>query len=1157
MRDLGSGVMSQPHRRRGGGAGVGYFQAVLLLVILAGGCADGVIVNVTLKAWGTSVQADLNKQWGRLGNATLFAASSVSEYSPNSAAERVDVMQDILHQWFYTAGRVVQNLAEVANRSIKSGEFAQTYWESEGFDSTEMPGILAKTPVFDPLPESQYRYAVDVANTSSVRISTRAKRHSALVQDFIKWSERIEPDFRANHDKYTPFLFQYVSAADTLRQFPGSQWPRDHMGAPLSYNVDERPWFRAVASGATDTVIVLDTSSSMAPTWSVALDVVRRVILTMTPRDSFAVVAADGSYTGWRQDRYERQTRVLGCRPTLSKGSSSSRREMLEEVSDIVPRGKANLTAALERAAALLRGGQPCAQSIVVVSNPPGERDPDAYCGIGSYSNNGAWLPGEVCEPETRDTVLPDSLKRFRGKVFQYVVSSQPVDLAEFEEGVVPGLGCATEYRRIGSSGAVRSSLSNYHSWKRAQTLTPKSRTSADDGDTAWSSPYRDALGTEMIIITLSKPFHYEGVIEGAVGVDFPMDYARAVLGMRDEGAYAFLINPNGEALVHPYARKTSDIFFGIEELEMGSDGSGAMQPVEFFEVRKALLGQAQGEVTVAAGARRVFRGSRDVDGFDIRFAPKKYVWRRVFGGFVVCVVYHPGLSNETAPIPSDVTFTSAALTPPVVYHRVDLYKAGGQSINVDVVVDQNSTTGRHVARNGVGFYVTPHCYCVPELHLSSAPLTLAQAEDINAYFRGSKPAAKCRSEDTDPYKVDPKCYDDLRDAAIHVTNKGWLPFTTATPIAVNAFTDVATVRYVTQMRNMLEVPAGPHAKGYVPHEEPWYLRAVHSPNITHVDVPRRNPLTGRLTITTSRAVLQGHDTQTNTSCTSDADCNSPAMCVGPEPRSCSSHHIEGVLSTEISLSSWKARLTPRDLDCRNATTYTCYHNDKGVNTSFTCRSLCFFVNSAGIVVYNSSAAWPQVNASLAVPLGSVHGEVMRQLVHIKKLFKRTERPRRDGSCRSSNAGQTLFSRETAEATDYDGNLPYRERNGKMGYADVNPQACSVMQSYYTLDLSKKAVQAGVLADGCSFGEYAAQVIEDTNLVSVVLRNYYSRIDDRVDPGARPLPRDFGCIMKNAMEVTKTRAVPGLPCTTEAGKVEVDTFTSDTCVSYPDPLCSS
>ena len=357
----------------------------------------------------------------------------------------------------------------------------------------------------------------------------------------------------------------------------------------------------------------------------------------------------------------------------------------------------------------------------------------------------------------------------------------------------------------------------------------------------------------------------------------------------------------------------------------------------------------------------------------------------------------------------------------------------------------------------------------------------------------------------------------------------------------------------------MLVVPAGPFEKSYVPQETAWYRSAVRDPSRTHVQAVAQNPHSGVFSVFTSKAIMQGTDNKTHpTACTVDSDCGNsshPAVCTAG---ACSSAIVEGVLATEISITSWKdymaQTLASGRYDCTGGKNYTCYHTLQGVNTSFACQQLCYVVNSASTVVYNSSTAWPEVNTTLSVPLGSVHGEVMRQLVHEKSMFTRHEVARRDGQCLVTKSYWPTFSYATSRALDYDGDLPYTERKGGIHPASVTGRSCSVMQAFYKLDVDTTTSHSGTLLGQCEFGTYEARVVEGTNLALIVLFDYASVLHHR-SSASTPLPREFPCLMKNTLDTPSSHEFPKLPCPQYDTPPTPVEHSSDTCNDTFPPIC--
>ena len=696
-----------------------------------------------LKAWASEVTTNLDTQWVTIGKASVYARAEEKTVAVETAP--IASLNDIfttLHQWLRTTKEIVNILRTEAEQSVREGQFNSTYWDSEGFNNTVMPGkLFSINPYFEPLEGSRYRFFTDVANISSVRVSTAGKRTDYLIQDFISWSARLEAQFKDNQLRAFPFLYQYISSGEVLRQFPGTNWPRNHVNLPSTYILAERPWNGAVLAGATDTVIVLDISGSMLTKWDVVEALVRRVLLGVSSRDRFAVVTAGQSYTGRKQRRWERSVEVLGCSPTLSAGTSSAIRGILDEVRGLHPAGGANLSGAIDTAMLLLSNGNSCAQSIVLISDAHLTADQDSYCGRGEYTVDGVWEPGAICSDSSLAETIPSSLGGFNGSLFHFAVHSDSFNRTgkkELEEKVwFPQCKGEVHSRNVFSEAGVKTAVEVYTKWSERQTKAPANFMK-------WTSPYTDAFGSEVMVLTLSTTFDYREDAHGVAAVDLPLRSIQSVLTCLDgDHTYAFLLNEVGEALAHPYINRMAGIFPNIEELEMWPMENGTMQPFSFTSLKQTILTEQSGEVTLE-GPIRVLLGANE-DGFDVVQRNKTYTWTRV-EGFTVCVVSHPMLSVQRYVREEAIPDVLSATELPF-FHRLDKYTAESSLTHgFRLSLADNTTTGRQTAFDAIGYYVAPGCYCQTALQQSSRRMTLEEVVAIDAALRDPSLRKSCSS---------------------------------------------------------------------------------------------------------------------------------------------------------------------------------------------------------------------------------------------------------------------------------------------------------------------------------------------------------------------------------------------------------------------------
>ena len=333
---------------------------------------------------------------------------------------------------------------------------------------------------------------------------------------------------------------------------------------------------------------------------------------------------------------------------------------------------------------------------------------------------------------------------------------------------------------------------------------------------------------------------------------------------------------------------------------------------------------------------------------------------------------------------------------------------------------------------------------------------------------------------------------------------------------------------------------------------------------------------------------MQGKDEHyVEVKCDTDDECadnENPAVCI-KALRLCSSRLVAGVNAVELDLAKWKdffkKRLDVLSLDVHQTFTqgmdstqqleaqkyqnltrcgvqYNCpADNIPGYTAgqNVTCETRCYTVDSAGIVLYNSSASWPELGRVSGVHLGDVESDLMRQLTYEKNMFLRKETIVRDGRCGESESWLSRHTWATKEATDWDGTARYDEvKDSRTGQMDPRGTTCMTTSATYRLN-TLQATQSGELSDGCTYGTYSASVVKGANVVVIMISSYFSRLNPPNGPAGR-LPRDWGCALKAGLHTMSTQPSANFTCPPYSTALPATTMDPN-CTSSALPLCQS
>ena len=393
--------------------------------------------------------------------------------------------------------------------------------------------------------------------------------------------------------------FAYGAPDGVIRQHPGSARPRNHAQFPLDYDPRLRPWSLAPTSGPKDVVIVIDTSFSMdeGPSMRRAKRVAKAILKTLTVEDYVAVIEAKSPFRNYWDDYVHSECAELGCVPNkLFPATTSVRVDLSNKIDALEGYGGTGLTEGLQMASDLLRAYEGeragCQELVVVISDGRRYDAPRDRYEIARGATRGYWTCccSDYCcscwvPPEKQDydydywhaRDLATTMFRDYGQhVFTFGLG------VDGSEGHKKG---RSPHDRLACLAAAGGGF--YQPWIEddaapdyeivEQWLTFIREKTRGRGQ-VWTSAYIDLTGSGMIASLAEPVYANEGTAEeeflGVVTSSLSLEqFEKLLLNDIWGTAYAFMIDIEGEAMVHPRLTPpshlaASPVFPDIESLE-------------------------------------------------------------------------------------------------------------------------------------------------------------------------------------------------------------------------------------------------------------------------------------------------------------------------------------------------------------------------------------------------------------------------------------------------------------------------------------------------------------------------------------------------------------------------------------------------------------
>ena len=825
--------------------------------------------------------------------------------------------------------------------------------------------------------------------------------------------------------------FAYGAPDGVIRQHPGSARPRNHAQFPLDYDPRLRPWSLAPTSGPKDVVIVIDTSFSMDEGLSMrrAKRAAKAILKTLTVEDYVAVIEAKSAFRNYWDDYVHSECAELGCVPNkLFPATTSVRVDLSNKIDALEGYGGTGLTEGLQMASDLLRAYEGeragCQELVVVISDGRRYDAPRDRWMIARGGTTGYWycccddcVPEYVCwcwmPPEKQDydydywhaRDLATTMFRDYGQhVFTFGLG------VDGTEGHKNG---RSPHDRLACLAAAGGGF--YQPWIEDDAapdyeivepwLTFVREKTRGRGQ-VWTSAYIDLTGSGMIASLAEAVYANEGTAEeeflGVVTSSLSLEqFEKLLLNDIWGTAYAFMIDIEGEAMVHPRLTPpshlaASPVFPDIESLETYHG-----EPAAFVDgVRAKMVGQVAGRLAMTARQLRPRGGV--LDGVMVVEDEVEYFWAPVPDSqFVV------GYSLAT---PDDVHYR-IPLEPPANWaptahltnylHKLLDYStlgAAGDAVLQQAFVDldvRKDGVWNGISYNGIWVTGAKSVITLAERSLC-APEQFTQFDlDDVLVPRAHEMLNELRDDPARPGSCDAGAFLVPRafaDAELGLAiEEPWKNRDMTGPRASFASTGLGTASGVYRFW-----PGYQLFRGFDPTLRPWYYAAMANKDGLAISTPYVAAGGEGIFVTISATIFEGAPSCADSTalghdggcaCTSGADCESGVCRVagGASAATCTSPRVEAVAMGARIYDDFHRRM--------HALTENACSDDAASDGASAARR-CYLVDTAGYAIWApqfSALNLYDKRSFQSVPLARFEGRVFHELERLGVYTRHTE----------------------------------------------------------------------------------------------------------------------------------------------------------------------
>lgn len=1026
-----------------------------------------------------------------------------------------------------------------------------------------------------------FKYPVSTT-TSVIKVPDNYKRSDRLIRNAIAFSAGVDTTFQSNYANDPSIRWQYFGSETGIhRTFPGKQWPRNFMGFPKDYDPRFRPWYIAATSGPKDVVIVIDCSSSMAgKKGRLAKSIARAIISTLTQKDFVTLICAKGSYydlsacsqpndddegtyTSCRRYVYA-ETYVASClTDRLLPATSSHREELADAITSMRFEGATRATAGLRKAYDILATtplSSGCQKMIVYISD--GLQEDPAICStVGSTKYK--------CQADYNDASNFVQGKRLLDiPVFTFSVRFEIEDgfggrYTDYSDYPLHTIGCTNSkgyFAPVNNSEGVRDSLAGMYNYLAL---------SARGNSVVWTDPYVDALG-QGLMVTATKTIFDASVtparLVGVVGVDAVLTSVEALIRNRLWGTvYAFLINNDGDVLMHPNLLPAADlisdpVYPKIQFVERGINSTGMTQMIN------NMMQRSTGSYATVQ-LRTEPRGDRR-EGTLVSQRLVQYTYRPITGSqySFAFVLSLPDDYFLRTPLPlANETRTS-------YYHLLQMYNQFLPGIAAPLNIQQTTSSDRlrpnsFLSLTESSVKLAPRAFC-DSLRYVSFQETTATLQRSHAFINRVYPL------NITQMIVDLGCSDSRNVYADFVTRD--VPISRSFQDAwfdrSSSVTDDIVWTYFGSVNGVFRIyPGHRMPRKYDPSRRPWYFRGFNGGSNLALSTPYVDAAGAGKVITFSRAILEGtkgftlfntfNDSntqavknimagvvaQTINFCQGDNNGKTRSQCYCFDASTCQSgfcvnnictnRKVEGVVGMDLQYDTFHQRVsTQLDAACTAAGSTRCPHQCGSTYTcaigSGTCTTKCYIIDETAQVVYSPTFfGIPSTNDDdyQQIPLSFLEGSVMRDLFINKLAFTRSEVQDYQAVCSFERMPRNLIKNGTVAAMTIEQlEDEYELNRGLYPFPPFgNSVGCTADSVWFTANPSQISEQqdqvlTSTFNGACGSGTSYLTAIPSTNSYLLVVDNYKGK----------PLLNGWNmrCLLENGMFMSGSYEITNGTC---------------------------
>ncbi|CAF2409931.1 unnamed protein product [Rotaria sp. Silwood2] len=939
---------------------------------------------------------------------------------------------------------------------------------------------------------------------SVVKISDEIPRNNVESIWTVEWTHKLEPIFVRNRELDPDIRWQYFgSHVGLIRLYPGREWDQNFAGFYNDYDPRVRPWYIGTTSGPKDVIIILDCSESMKSNgkFAIGTSIATVVINTLTRQDYVNIICAHESHWDDIGKWHVYKTEVLSCQQdTMVKATLAFKRDLKEKLATLKPGGTSEFETAFDTAFDLFqRKPKTGCQSILIFITDGQDTDGETVrCGAGQYTRSG-YVPGPICKYNwTQYWTMVKQRQQFhpRARIFSYLVKDNGQ--------IFPGkLACENDghFAILNDGENLINKMFNYFDYLSKASLSING---------SWTSQYIDQWGLGvMLTYAIPVTSNIDGRLLGVAGVDVTLDDIEHVLSSKTwGGVYGFLINRHdGDAIIHPGLKSTTipiedPISTHITQLEMTNN-----QPEEFQTIILTTMLRGQ------RGSKRLSNAYRAT--IRREFGIGTYYWSPIENTDYI-FAFSLGESDEKfreVRQPKNLSmYDESFFNLLIEYNSTKARKfLPGKFEHMQVKINDPKYNDVRVSYLYSSIMLAPRVYCDPSEYFYNDDLA---QKTINAHIYINQRDNK--SDD------DKGC--SQKNAIFHENTRAYVlisqPIERVWRRRPSELTKDIIWTYVGMRTGVFRTyPAHRSVRDYDHTARAWYKRAVTFQDRTTASMPYLDLSGGGKVITIAQALFEGmpsisnktcqQKTQQSSSttkfpggcpCSTGSDCLSgycyQSVAPGPDPKQlrCATERIIGVTGTDISYNSFHSEIIKRMVasDGRRScdSIYPCPSNPLKE-----CSTRCYLVDHSGYLIVDPdfvNVSSFHENLYTQVTLGHKEGEVMADLIYKHGLFHRAETITFQGTCHVSKpSAKVTLKGIPANPEELDNK--YKNKGPIPQF--MNEYGCIQDQVRYKIQSSKlkwSDLIIGEVNGPCMSGQYYVTPLVKTNLILVVIENYYA-----------------------------------------------------------------